>query len=124
MMSRGTAGSAFSLMVSPAVVCGQYTGWGGGLLDYDNDGRLELWTQTTHSRTEIIIVLETTEIEERLPYPVFVKPANMGSSVGVSKVHDRGELSAAMDLAAPPISWITTFSTRFSPVVLSFTNMI
>jgi D-alanine-D-alanine ligase len=40
------------------------------------------------------------EIEQRLPYPVFVKPANMGSSVGVSKVHDRGELAPAMDLAA------------------------
>jgi D-alanine-D-alanine ligase len=42
----------------------------------------------------------TAAIEERLPYPVFVKPANMGSSVGVSKVHDQGELAAAMDLAA------------------------
>jgi D-alanine-D-alanine ligase len=40
------------------------------------------------------------EIENRLSYPVFVKPANMGSSVGVSKVHDRGELAPAMDLAA------------------------
>jgi D-alanine-D-alanine ligase len=40
------------------------------------------------------------EIEGSLPYPVFVKPANMGSSVGVSKVHNRGELAAAMDLAA------------------------
>jgi D-alanine-D-alanine ligase len=40
------------------------------------------------------------EIEHRLPYPIFVKPANMGSSVGVSKVHDRSELAAAMDLAA------------------------
>ena len=40
------------------------------------------------------------EIEQKLPYPVFVKPANMGSSVGVSKVHDRGELAPAMDLAA------------------------
>src|SRR6185437_842042 len=28
------------------------------------------------------------------------KPANLGSSVGISKVHDRGELAAAMDLAA------------------------
>jgi D-alanine-D-alanine ligase len=40
------------------------------------------------------------EIERKLPYPVFVKPANMGSSVGVSKVHDRSELAPAMDLAA------------------------
>ena len=39
-------------------------------------------------------------IEKALTYPLFVKPANLGSSVGISKVHDRGELDAAMDLAA------------------------
>jgi D-alanine-D-alanine ligase len=39
-------------------------------------------------------------IEKSLAYPLFVKPANLGSSVGISKVHDRSELSAAMDLAA------------------------
>ncbi len=39
-------------------------------------------------------------VEAALRYPVFVKPANLGSSVGISKVHDRSELSAAMDLAA------------------------
>ncbi|MGA2001035.1 MAG: D-alanine--D-alanine ligase [Terriglobales bacterium] len=40
------------------------------------------------------------EIEKTLKYPVFVKPANLGSSVGISKVHDRGELAAAMNEAA------------------------
>lgn len=39
-------------------------------------------------------------IEQHLEYPLFVKPANLGSSVGISKVHDRSELAAAMDLAA------------------------
>jgi D-alanine-D-alanine ligase len=39
-------------------------------------------------------------IEKKLDYPVFVKPANLGSSVGISKVHDRNELAPAMDLAA------------------------
>jgi D-alanine-D-alanine ligase len=39
-------------------------------------------------------------IEKSLAYPVFVKPANLGSSVGISKVHARGELTAALDLAA------------------------
>ncbi|NYF49721.1 D-alanine--D-alanine ligase [Tunturiibacter gelidoferens] len=39
-------------------------------------------------------------IEKKLSYPVFVKPANLGSSVGISKVHDRSELAPAMDLAA------------------------
>jgi D-alanine-D-alanine ligase len=39
-------------------------------------------------------------IEKSLAYPVFVKPANLGSSVGISKVKARGELAAALDLAA------------------------
>jgi D-alanine-D-alanine ligase len=39
-------------------------------------------------------------IEKALRYPVFVKPVNMGSSVGISKVHNRRELSAALNLAA------------------------
>ena len=39
-------------------------------------------------------------IEQILQYPLFVKPANLGSSVGISKVHDRSELAAAMELAA------------------------
>jgi D-alanine-D-alanine ligase len=39
-------------------------------------------------------------IEKALAYPVFVKPANLGSSVGISKVKARAELAAAMDLAA------------------------
>jgi D-alanine-D-alanine ligase len=35
-----------------------------------------------------------------LPYPVFVKPANLGSSVGISKVHNAGELPPALEAAA------------------------
>jgi D-alanine-D-alanine ligase len=42
----------------------------------------------------------TKQIEAALKYPLFVKPANLGSSVGISKVHDRKELAPAMDLAA------------------------
>jgi D-alanine-D-alanine ligase len=40
------------------------------------------------------------QIEKALTYPVFVKPANLGSSVGISKAHDRKELGPALDLAA------------------------
>ena len=35
-----------------------------------------------------------------LPYPVFVKPANLGSSVGITKVRAAGELAAALAVAA------------------------
>lgn len=40
------------------------------------------------------------QIEETLGYPCFVKPANLGSSVGISKVRSRTELEAALDSAA------------------------
>jgi D-alanine-D-alanine ligase len=39
-------------------------------------------------------------VERRLEYPVFVKPANLGSSVGMTKAHDRAELRPALGLAA------------------------
>jgi len=40
------------------------------------------------------------QIEETLGYPCFVKPANLGSSVGIAKVRSRTELEAALDNAA------------------------
>ncbi|MBI2815863.1 MAG: D-alanine--D-alanine ligase [Acidobacteria bacterium] len=39
-------------------------------------------------------------IEKQFRYPVFVKPANLGSSVGISKARDRKQLQAALELAA------------------------
>jgi D-alanine-D-alanine ligase len=40
------------------------------------------------------------EIERQLRYPLFTKPANLGSSVGISKCHGRDELAAGLDEAA------------------------
>ena len=40
------------------------------------------------------------DIEAQLDYPCFVKPANLGSSVGIAKVRSRGELEEALDNAA------------------------
>lgn len=45
-------------------------------------------------------------VESELGVPCFVKPANMGSSVGVSKAHDRGELDAAIVVALGYDEWI------------------
>jgi D-alanine-D-alanine ligase len=39
-------------------------------------------------------------VESSLTYPVFVKPANLGSSVGISKAHNRKELGPAIEEAA------------------------
>ncbi len=41
-----------------------------------------------------------SRIEKALPYPVFIKPANAGSSCGVSKAADRDELVKGLKLAA------------------------
>jgi D-alanine-D-alanine ligase len=48
-------------------------------------------------RNENIVI---HEIEKEFPYPVFVKPATLGSSVGMSKVHSRQELTPALNLAS------------------------
>jgi D-alanine-D-alanine ligase len=39
-------------------------------------------------------------VEHAFPYPVFVKPANMGSSVGISKARNREELRLGLEDAA------------------------
>lgn len=41
-----------------------------------------------------------TQVADKLGFPCFVKPANLGSSVGVSKATDRGTLALAIELAA------------------------
>ena len=45
------------------------------------------------------MAVKTEEIEKKLGYPCFVKPARTGSSVGVGKAHDREELKAALENA-------------------------
>jgi D-alanine-D-alanine ligase len=44
--------------------------------------------------------LDLEAICSAIEFPVFVKPANLGSSVGISKAHTREELGAALELAA------------------------
>jgi D-alanine-D-alanine ligase len=48
----------------------------------------------------------------RLGMPLFVKPARLGSSVGIAKVHDDGELEAALDgaFAHDPLAIVEAFS--------------
>ncbi|HMD51044.1 MAG TPA: D-alanine--D-alanine ligase family protein [Bryobacteraceae bacterium] len=48
---------------------------------------------------DYFVVPESGSIEFDVDYPKFVKPANLGSSVGISKVHDEHELMAAIELA-------------------------
>ena len=42
----------------------------------------------------------TERVEKEFSYPVFIKPATLGSSVGMTKVHSHEELAAGLSLAA------------------------
>ena len=60
-------------------------------------------------------------IERKLRYPLFVKPPNLGSSVGISKAHNRRELVEAIELAGGYdrkilfVDFVTRKSTRAIP---------
>ena len=43
--------------------------------------------------------VDLNAIENKLGYPIFVKPANAGSSVGITKAHNHSELLVALDVA-------------------------
>lgn len=43
--------------------------------------------------------MTVAQVNAKLTYPVFIKPANMGSSVGISKADNDDELRSAIDLA-------------------------
>jgi len=45
------------------------------------------------------VASKIAEVEEKLTYPVFTKPSNMGSSVGISKSENQEELRKALELA-------------------------
>lgn len=49
---------------------------------------------------EVDAAQAVAQVEQALPYPMFVKPANAGSSVGISKVKNRAELEAGLLLAS------------------------
>jgi D-alanine-D-alanine ligase len=44
--------------------------------------------------------MDADAVARELPFPIFVKPANLGSSVGISKAHNCSELKSALNLAA------------------------
>lgn len=59
-------------------------------------------THLIFSRKEIkkTISLVTSRVEEELKYPLFTKPTNLGSSVGISKVKNKKELVEGLELAS------------------------
>ena len=57
-----------------------------------------VWFTRDQFRTERETII--AEIERKIKYPAFVKPAALGSSIGVSRAGNREELEKAIDLAA------------------------
>ena len=57
-----------------------------------------VWFTRDMLQTQREAIIE--RIEKKIKYPVFVKPASLGSSIGVSRAGSREELEKAIDLAA------------------------
>lgn len=57
------------------------------------------WTSAIRAEVETDRTAVLDRAEKMLGYPIFVKPANAGSSVGISKAADRAALDAAIDVA-------------------------
>ncbi len=66
----------------------------------DADLPIVSWELILRSDWEKHPVVVRKRIERKLRYPLFVKPVNLGSSVGISKAHNWLELAAALNLAA------------------------
>ena len=102
----GTVQGLFELAAVPYVG----TGVLGSALGMDKAVQKTLWRGMGLPVVDFLVVrrreLErdaadvTRRIEDALGYPCFTKPANLGSSVGVSKVRARDELQAALHEAA------------------------
>ena len=107
----GTIQGLFEMLGKPYAGCGVAA----AAISMDKIFTKELWIREglpvcDHSFTTRAIVdragdmatglkAEADRIERELDYPIFVKPANMGSSVGVTKVSNAKELADAIELA-------------------------
>jgi D-alanine-D-alanine ligase len=89
-----------------------YVGSGviGSAVGMDKDMQKRLFQQARLPVGEFVAILRSEwekdrdlvlrAVGKKFRFPLFVKPATLGSSVGMSKVHKREELPAALDLAA------------------------
>src|SRR5262249_56288375 len=75
---------------------------GGGGKKLLEDGKVPgvPWVTVYRSDWERNPAAVQAEVEKKFRYPVFVKPATLGSSVGMTKVHSRAELAPALNLAS------------------------
>jgi D-alanine-D-alanine ligase len=57
------------------------------------------WVLVTRQQWRLEADVVRRAVDDALAYPVFVKPASLGSSLGITKVHSRADLGRAVDLA-------------------------
>jgi D-alanine-D-alanine ligase len=88
-VGSGVVGSAVGM--DKLVMKSVFRGNGLPILPYVGFSRRQ-W----ESRQEVVL----RSIEQTLPYPLFIKPANLGSSIAVSKAKDRPSLIEALELAS------------------------
>ena len=95
----GTLQGALDLLVIP------YTGSGvlASALAMDKWRSKLIWQATGLPVPDYVVLDDTSDfaaVEARLGLPLFVKPSSEGSSIGISKVKNAGDLRAAYELAA------------------------
>jgi len=101
----GTIQGMFEMLGKPYAGCGVAS----SAVTMDKIFTKEIWakaalpigefTYTTSYACAGGISEEAVRIEREIPYPIFIKPANLGSSVGINKVFDHAGLEAAIETA-------------------------
>ena len=101
--AMGENGSLQATLDNFGIKCYTGSGFAGSLLAMDKAVSKQLMTQNSIPNAEGIIYDTDVDTIDRVGrevgYPCVVKPANCGSSVGVSIVADEAELTAALDYA-------------------------
>ena len=98
---HGTYGEDGSMQGLLEILDVAYVGAGvlGSALGMDKDVMKRLLKEAGLPVTRFVALRHSDKIKQPFSYPVFVKPANLGSSVGVTKVHNRDELENAVNEA-------------------------
>lgn len=101
----GTIQGLFEMLDIPYVGCGVLASSAGmdkivsKVLFEDAGIPIVPYEVITEKKWEIEAKEIIERVEKNLPYPLYIKPANLGSSVGITEAHDREELKAGIDLA-------------------------
>lgn len=101
----GTIQGLFEMLDVPYVSCGVMA----SALGMDKGVSKQLFRDAGLAVGEYMVLLKTDiekdiesvtrMVEDKFKYPVFIKPVNMGSSVGITKAHNTGELTVGLEAA-------------------------